>query len=48
MGTNYYFTPKKFELGRIKKLHEDYSSKLDKLLKDYIKSYNKLVLCQVS
>ena len=48
MGTNYYFTPKKFELGRVKKLHEDYSSKLDKLLKDYIKSYNKLVLCQVS
>ena len=42
MGTNYYFTPKKFELGRVKKLHEDYSSKLDKLLKDYIKSYNKL------
>ena len=42
MGTNYYFTPKKFELGRVKKLHEDYSSKLDKLLKNYIKSYNKL------
>ena len=42
MGTNYYFTPKKFELGRVKKLHEDYSSRLDKLLNDYIKSYNKL------
>ncbi len=42
MGTNYYFTPKKFELNRVKKLHEDYSSKMDKLLNDYIKSYNKL------
>ena len=42
MGTNYYFTPKKFELGRVKNLHEDYSFKLDKLLNDYIKSYNKL------
>lgn len=42
MGTNYYFTPKKFEKDRIKRLHEDYSSKLDILLKEYIKSYNKL------
>lgn len=42
MGTNYYFTPKKFEKDRIKRLHEDYSSKLDILLKEYIKSYNKM------
>lgn len=42
MGTNYYFTPKKFEKNRIRRLHEDYTDKLDKLLKDYIKSYNKL------
>lgn len=42
MGTNYYFTPKKFEKNRIRRLYEDYTDKLDKLLKDYIKSYNKL------
>ena len=42
MGTNYYFKPKKFEMDKIKMLHEDYTSKLDKLLNEYIKSYNKL------
>lgn len=42
MGTNYYFTPKKFEKDSIERLYEDYSSKLDILLKEYIKSYNKL------
>lgn len=42
MGTNYYFTPKKFEMDKIKKLHEEYSFKLDKLLRDYIESYNEL------
>lgn len=42
MGTNYYFVPKKFEKSKIRKLHEDYSAKLDELLKDYIKSYNKM------
>lgn len=42
MGTNYYFTPKKFEKDKIKILHENYSTKLDVLLKEYIKSYNKL------
>lgn len=42
MGTNYYFKPKKFEMDKIKMLHEDYTSKVDKLLNEYIKSYNKL------
>lgn len=42
MGTNYYFTPKKFKKDRIRRLYEDYSDKLDILLKEYIKSYNKL------
>ena len=42
MGTNYYFKPKKYDMDKMTKLHEEYTSKLDKLLKDYIKSYNKL------
>lgn len=42
MGTNYYFKPKKFKMDKIRNLHEEYTSKLDKLLKDYIESYNKL------
>ena len=42
MGTNYYFKPKKFEMDKIKMLYEDYTSKLDKLLNEYIKSYNRL------
>ena len=46
MWTNYYFKPRKFEMKRVKKLYEDYSFKLDNLLKDYIKSYN--ALCNFS
>jgi len=42
MGTNYYFKPKKFGIDKIKMLYEDYTSKLDRLLNDYIKSYNKM------
>ena len=42
MGTNYYFKPKKYDMDKMTKLHEEYTFKLDKLLNDYIKSYNKL------
>lgn len=42
MGTNYYFIPKKLKRDKIKKLYEEYTSKLDHLLKDYVKAYNEM------